>query len=189
MSKSSQAINRTSTTKLGTTTESKLAASKQGKTHVRAVCDAPRCDKPPVCNIRSRSWCFQHKIEMQHKSAAAQQPKPPTNPRPIQKQKLHPLKPDDKSLLKRKRPTLPGRQSANSAGPAMDLSMAAGSWLKDTNKVVSVAYAPTKPAQKTSQMSDIKRGASTVARKQGSVRPSIVARAVLHPETYMQKLG
>jgi hypothetical protein len=52
----------------------------------------------------SRALCPKHRIEERHASAKAAPPKPAPAPRSFNKDKLYPVKPDDKPFLKRKRP-------------------------------------------------------------------------------------
>jgi hypothetical protein len=52
----------------------------------------------------SRPLCAKHRAEQRNASAKAAAPKPAPAPRPINKHKLHTVKPEDKHLLKRKRP-------------------------------------------------------------------------------------
>jgi len=52
----------------------------------------------------TRPLCTIHKAAQQNASAKAMAPKPAHVPRPFRKEKIYPVKPDDKPLLKRKRP-------------------------------------------------------------------------------------
>jgi hypothetical protein len=62
----------------------------------------------------SHPLCTKHRIEQQNASAKAAAPKPAAPvPRAFQKEKLYPVKPDDKPFLKRKRPIAKRPNSAS----------------------------------------------------------------------------
>lgn len=77
-----------------------------------------RCEIAGCNNIilyvasNTRPLCIKHKQEQRHAIAKAAPPKPASVSRPFRKDKIYPVRPDDKQLLKRKRPAA---KSANNA--------------------------------------------------------------------------
>jgi hypothetical protein len=61
----------------------------------------------------ARPLCIKHKQEQRHASAKAAPPKPAPVSRPFRKDKIYPVKPDDKQFLKRKRPIAKSTDSYN----------------------------------------------------------------------------
>jgi hypothetical protein len=68
-------------------------------------CEIVGCNNPIfMVSSNTRPLCAKHRAEQQNASAKNIAPKPAPVSRPFNKSKLHPVKPEEKHLLKRKRP-------------------------------------------------------------------------------------
>jgi len=88
---------------------------KESKKMAGIRCEIPGCNAPIFyLPSNTRPLCTKHKAEQRNASAKNLAPKPAPASRPFKKDKLYPVKPDDKQFLKRKRPIA---RSTSSASP------------------------------------------------------------------------